>query len=84
MTDKQDEILCQKAVVSVTILLIIECEMAGIIRSSTEDQPDNQLAVGNGQGEVGKGQGELISLILKCLGYITAYPRSGYVEQVFF
>lgn len=71
--DKRNEMLSLNAVRCVSILLTMECETMGIIKSSTDKEVVDPK----------KSQEELICGILKCLGYFTIYPVVNCAEQVF-
>lgn len=73
VTDKRDEMLSLNAVRCVAILLTIECETAGIIKSTGPVRETEGLK---------KSQEELITGILKCLGYFTTYSTAQCAEQV--
>lgn len=76
VVDKRDEMLSQNAVRCVAILLTTECETAGIIKST-----NNALRETDG---LRKSQEELITGILKCLGYFTTHSSIQCAEQVIF
>lgn len=76
VVDKRDEMLSQNAVRCVAILLTTECETAGIIKSA-----NNALRETDG---IRKSQEELITGILKCLGYFTTHSSIQCAEQVIF
>lgn len=65
--------LSLNAIRCISILLTTECENMGIIKSTTVDREIE---------EPKKSQEELISSILKCLGYFTTYPVPNCAEQV--
>lgn len=70
--DKRDEMLSLNAVRCVAILLTTECESAGIIKSTAAKENVSPR----------KSQEELITGILKCLGYFTTHSTSQCAEQV--
>lgn len=74
VTDKRDEMLSLNTVRCVAILLTTECESAGIIKSANSTKESDGLR---------KSQEELITGILKCLGYFTTYTASLCAEQVY-
>ncbi|KAL0883062.1 hypothetical protein ABMA27_016532 [Loxostege sticticalis] len=74
VVDKRDEMLSQNAVRCVAILLTTECETAGIIKST-----NNALKETDG---LRKSQEELITGILKCLGYFTTHSSIQCAEQI--
>lgn len=74
VVDKREEMLAQNAVRSIAILITTECELAGIIKSA-----NNALREGEG---FRKSQEELITGILKCLGYFTTHSSNQCAEQV--
>lgn len=71
--DKREEMLNQNSVRCIAILLTNECESAGILKSTN---PQNETA------ELRKSQEELISGILKCLGYFTTHATTQCAVQV--
>lgn len=73
--DKRDEMLGLNAVRIVSVLLTVECESAGIIKSSNQDKVADRPK---------KSQEELITGILKCLGYFTTYANPHCAEQVLY
>lgn len=73
VTDKRDEMLSLNTVRCVAILLTTECESAGIIKSANPAKESEGLR---------KSQEELITGILKCLGYFTTHTASLSAEQV--
>lgn len=72
VTEKREEMLGLNAVRCIAILLTTECESAGIIKSSNTKESDG----------LRKSQEELITGILKCLGYFTTHCTSQCAEQV--
>lgn len=72
--DKRDEMLSLNTVRCVAILLTTECESAGIIKSANPAKETEGLR---------KSQEELITGILKCLGYFTTHTASLCAEQVY-
>ncbi|CAG5048003.1 unnamed protein product, partial [Parnassius apollo] len=73
VTDKRDEMLSLNAVRCIVILLIMQCESVGIMKSSN---PEKELE------ELKRSQEELITGILKCLGYFTTYANPHCAEQI--
>ncbi|XP_052741286.1 armadillo repeat-containing protein 5 isoform X2 [Bicyclus anynana] len=70
--DKRDEMLKLNAVRVVSMLLTTECETMGLIKSDTDKDADSPK----------KSQEELVTGILKCLGYFTTYPVGNCAEQI--
>lgn len=73
VTEKRDEMLSLNAARCVAILLTTECESAGIIKTTNPDKENEGLR---------KSQEELITGILKCLGYFTTHATIHCAEQV--
>lgn len=71
--DKREEMLHLNSVRCIAILLTTECEMAGILKSANPLKETTELR---------KSQEELISGILKCLGYFTTHTTTQCAEQV--
>jgi hypothetical protein len=69
--------LALNAVRCVAVLLTTECENGGIIK------PSSNQAIKESDG-LRKSQEELITGILKCLGYFTTHSSIPCAEQVFF
>ncbi|KAL4715456.1 hypothetical protein ACJJTC_015359 [Scirpophaga incertulas] len=74
ISDKRDEMLTLNAVGCIALLLTNECETAGIIKSSTNMSKDSE--------GFRKSQEELISGILKCIGYFTIHTTIRCAEQI--
>ncbi|XP_048478636.1 armadillo repeat-containing protein 5 [Plutella xylostella] len=72
VTEKREEMLGLNAVRCIAILLTTECGSAGIIKSSNTKESDG----------LRKSQEELITGILKCLGYFTTHCTSQCAEQL--
>lgn len=75
ITEKRDEMLSLNVVRCVAVLLTTECETAGIIKTVNQQKEYDGLR---------KSQEELISGILKCIGYFTVHTTIQCAEQVFF
>lgn len=75
VNDKRDEMLAQNCVRVIAILMTTECEAAGIIKSSSNP-------TGKESDGFRKSQEELITGILKCLGYFTTYTNVLCSEQI--
>lgn len=73
VTDKRDEMLSLNAVRCIAILLTVECESAGIIKSSSSSKETDGLR---------KSQEELVIGILKCIGFFTTHPTLQCAEQI--
>lgn len=73
VTEKREEMLSLNSVRCIAILLTTECETAGIIKSTTPTRETDGLR---------KSQEELITGILKCLGYFTTHSTAQCAEQV--
>ncbi|XP_049873107.1 armadillo repeat-containing protein 5 [Pectinophora gossypiella] len=71
--DKREEMLSLNAVRCITILLTTECESAGIIKTAAATKASDGLR---------KSQEELITGILKCLGYFTTHATASCAEQL--
>lgn len=72
--EKRNEMLNFNAVRCVTILMTTECELAGIIKSTSTKEVEG----------LRKSQEELVNGILKCLGYFTTHSTVQCAEQVTF
>ncbi|XP_022838097.1 armadillo repeat-containing protein 5 [Spodoptera litura] len=73
VNEKRDEMLSLNSVRCIAILLTTECEAAGIIKSTTPVRESDGLR---------KSQEELITGILKCLGYFTTHSTAQCAEQI--
>ncbi|KAJ0176554.1 hypothetical protein K1T71_007733 [Dendrolimus kikuchii] len=73
ITEKRDEMLSLNAVRCVAILLTTECEAAGVIKTTNPQKEYDGLR---------KSQEELISGILKCVGYFTIHATIQSAEQI--
>ncbi|XP_047029859.1 armadillo repeat-containing protein 5 [Helicoverpa zea] len=73
VTEKREEMLSLNSVRCIAILLTTECETAGIIKSTGPIREADGLR---------KSQEELISGILKCLGYFTTHSTIQCAEQI--
>ncbi|GBP69342.1 Armadillo repeat-containing protein 5 [Eumeta japonica] len=71
--DKREEMLACKAIYCIAMLMINECESAGIIKSTNTCKESDGFR---------KSQEELINGILKCLGYFTTYSTTQCSEQI--
>lgn len=71
--DKREEMLSLNSVRCIAILLTNECESAGILKCTNPMKETTELR---------KSQEELISGILKCLGYFTTHTTTQCAEQV--
>lgn len=73
VSEKRDEMVSLNSVRCIAILLTTECETAGIIKSTNPPRDSEGLR---------KSQEELITGILKCLGYFTTHSSPQCAEQV--
>ncbi|XP_068633382.1 uncharacterized protein Rnb isoform X2 [Battus philenor] len=73
VAEKREEMLSTNAVRCVAILLTVQCESLGIIKSPN---PEKEIE------EMKKSQEELITGILKCLGNFTTYANPNCAEQI--
>lgn len=73
VTEKREEMLSVNAVRCIAILLATECESAGVIKSSNTHKESDGFR---------KSQEELVTGILKCLGYFTTHATNQCAEQV--
>ena len=73
VTEKRDEMLSLNSVRCIAVLLTTECETAGIIKTTTPGREAEGLR---------KSQEELMTGILKCLGYFTTHSTAQCAEQV--
>ncbi|KAF9421142.1 hypothetical protein HW555_002854 [Spodoptera exigua] len=73
VNEKREEMLSLNSVRCIAILLTTECETAGIIKSTTIARESEGLR---------KSQEELITGILKCLGYFTTHSTAQCAEQI--
>lgn len=73
VAEKREEMLSLNAVRCIAILLTVQCESVGIIKSSNPEKETEELK---------KSDEELIIGILKCLGYFTTYLNPHCAEQV--
>ncbi|KAI5637273.1 BTB/POZ domain-containing protein [Phthorimaea operculella] len=73
VTDKREEMLGLNAVRCIAILLTTECESAGLLKTANPVKEHEVLR---------KSQEELITGILKCLGYFTTHSTAACAEQI--
>ncbi|CAH0585629.1 unnamed protein product [Chrysodeixis includens] len=73
VSEQREEMLALNSVRCIAILLTTECETAGIIKSTNPVRDTDGLR---------KSQEELITGILKCLGYFTTHSTAQCAEQI--